>query len=159
MGNRHISTTFKWGRCHLGLLVGATLATTTVAFVILAQPQASTPTLLIQSDVDCTFAVDDGVSESIKAGVIRRIPTTLGEHLVTATTIDRKDRWKTVVNADQPIQKVVVIELLKVRAAPGRGAIGRPPNWSRTSERRRNKPRRLVRLPKRQRLAKVRFKS
>ena len=41
----------------------------------------------------------------------------LGEHLITAITSDGKDHWKTKVDLDKPLQKVVLIELVKVRAA------------------------------------------
>ncbi len=73
--------------------------------------------LLVQSDVDCTFALDDQPKQALKAGEIKKISATLGEHLVTALSADGKDRWKTVVDLDKPLQKVVLIELVKVRAA------------------------------------------
>jgi murein DD-endopeptidase MepM/ murein hydrolase activator NlpD len=73
--------------------------------------------MLLQSDLDCTFAIDDQPKQSLKAGDTVRISVTLGQHLVTAVSADGKDRWKTVVDADKPVQKVVLIELVKVRAA------------------------------------------
>ena len=106
------------------------LVSSASAFTLLAQQPAPatntsapqpTPTLLIQTDLDCTFTVDDGASVALLADVIKKMPIALGEHLITAVTADRKDQWKTVVNADKPVQKVVVIELQKVRAAREKG--------------------------------------
>ena len=106
------------------------LVSSASAFTLLAQQPASatntsapqaTPTLLIQTDLDCTFTVDDGASVALLADVIKKMPIAFGEHLITAVTADRKDQWKTVVNADKPVQKVVVIELQKVRAAREKG--------------------------------------
>ena len=102
----------------------ALLVLPAVAFVLLAQrPQeTTTPTvtataiLVIQTDLDCNFALDDGAVDTLKAGVIKKIPIVLGEHLVNAVSLDGKDRWKSVVVADKPLQKVVLIELQKVRA-------------------------------------------
>ena len=75
----------------------------------------SSPTLLVQTNLDCTFTVDDGETQVLKAGEIKRLPISLGEHLFTATSIDRKDQWRVVVNADKPLQKVVLIDLQKTR--------------------------------------------
>jgi hypothetical protein len=80
-----------------------------------ALPQAA-PTMLVESDLDCTFAIDDQPKQSLKAGDTVRISATLGQHLVTAVSADGKDHWKTVVDVDKPAQKVVLIELVKVRA-------------------------------------------
>jgi hypothetical protein len=77
----------------------------------------SAATLLIQSDMDCIFTVDDQPSQAMRSGETKRVTAALGEHLVTAVSGDGKDRWKTVVDFDKPVQKVVLIELLKVRAA------------------------------------------
>ncbi len=40
------------------------------------------PTLLLQADLDYTFALDDQPSQALKAAEIKRISATLGEHLV-----------------------------------------------------------------------------
>jgi hypothetical protein len=55
--------------------------------------------------------------QALKADDITKISVTLGEHLVTAVSSDGKDKWKGVVDLDKPLQKVVLIELVKVRAA------------------------------------------
>jgi regulator of replication initiation timing len=73
--------------------------------------------MLVQSDLDCTFAIDEQPKQPLKAGDTVRIPTALGQHLITAVSADGKDHWKTVVDVDKPVQKVVLIELVKVRAA------------------------------------------
>ena len=79
-----------------------------------AQPS---PTLLVQTDADCSFALDDGPGELLKAGPFKRSSITLGEHVVSCVSQDGKDRWRTVISADKPVQKVVLIELQKVRVA------------------------------------------
>src|SRR5260370_31915642 len=73
------------------------------------------PILLIQTNLDCTFALDGGASQTLKAKDIKRLPIPLGEHLVTALSLDGKDQWEMVVNADKPLQKVVLIDLKKMR--------------------------------------------
>jgi len=80
-------------------------------------PAQGGATMLVQSDLDCTFAIDDQPKQPLKAGDTVRISATSGQHLVTAVSADGKDRWKTVVDVDKPAQKVVLIELVKVRAA------------------------------------------
>jgi hypothetical protein len=77
----------------------------------------ASPILLVQSDTDCTFALDDEASQMLRAGEIKRVPVVIVEHLVTAVTTDGIDRWKMVVNSDRPGQRVVLIELLNVKSA------------------------------------------
>jgi len=82
-----------------------------------ASVAATGPTILLSSDVDCTVTLDDMPSERLTAGTIRKVRTTLGDHLITAATMDGQDSWKTVLQVEKPVQKVVVIELLKVKTA------------------------------------------
>ena len=80
-------------------------------------PPPTGATILLQSDLDCTFAIDDQSKQPLKAGETTRVSVSLGEHLVTAVSLDGKDHWKTVVNLESPVQKVVLVELVKLRAA------------------------------------------
>lgn len=73
--------------------------------------------MLIEVDMDCTFVLDGGPSRFLKAGQTKKVAVVLGKHLITAASIDEKDRWKTVVQLNKPTQRVVLIELGKVRAA------------------------------------------
>ena len=75
------------------------------------------PTLLIQTDVDCSFRLDDAPPQRLATGEVKSITTVLGEHVVTAISADRQDSWKMVVIVDQPLQRVIVIELLKMKVA------------------------------------------
>jgi len=77
---------------------------------------ATGPTILLRSDTDCNVTFDDGARQALLDGETRKVRTTLGEHLITAVSADGRDHWKTVVQIEKPIQKVVLIELLKVRA-------------------------------------------
>ncbi len=83
----------------------------------LSAPKPTAGTLLIQTDSDCVITPDDQPGQPMQRNETRKIVAPLGEHLLTAVSSDSKDHWKTVVNLDKPVQKVVLIELLKVRAA------------------------------------------
>jgi hypothetical protein len=73
--------------------------------------------LLVQADMDCTFRLDDQPGVSLKAFDPTKVQTGLGEHLLTAVSLDGQDHWTQVVQLAQPGQKVVLIELLNVKAA------------------------------------------
>jgi hypothetical protein len=84
------------------------------------KPTAPKPlgaTLLIQTDSDCMITLDDQPGQAMQLNETKKIAVPLGEHLLSAVSTDGKDHWKTVVALDKPVQKVVLIELLKVRAA------------------------------------------
>jgi hypothetical protein len=81
------------------------------------------PTILLRSDADCRVTFDDGPSQFLAAGVTRKVRTALGEHLVIAVSLDGKDDWKTVVQIEKPIQKVVLIELSKARTQRENGEV------------------------------------
>ncbi len=85
-----------------------------------AKPSAPKPTgatLLVQTDTDCMVVIDDQPGQPMLRAETKKITAPLGEHLLAAVSTDGKDQWKTVVNLDKPVQKVVLIELLKIRAA------------------------------------------
>jgi len=83
----------------------------------LSAPKPTGGTLLIQTDSDCVLTLDDQPAQPMQRTETKKITAPLGEHLLTAVTPDGKDHWKTVVNLDKPVQKVVLIELLTIRAA------------------------------------------
>ncbi|MFL6313470.1 MAG: hypothetical protein ACJ71W_15325 [Terriglobales bacterium] len=82
-----------------------------------AAPKPLGATLLIQTDSDCMITLDDQPAQVMQLNETKKIAMSLGEHLLGAVSTDGKDHWKTVVALDKPVQKVVLIELLKVRAA------------------------------------------
>jgi hypothetical protein len=109
-------------RC-CGLVVLLTLISMAIQFPAHAQqrklsaPKTTGATLLIQTDADCTVSLDDQPGQPMQRNETRKIVAPLGEHLLTALSADGKDHWKTVVNLDKPVQKVVLIELLKIKTA------------------------------------------
>lgn len=78
---------------------------------------STVPTLLIRSDTVCTYSIDDEESQPLSADKVKKVNTTIGEHLVEAVSVDGKDHWKAVIELDKSSQKVVLIELNKVRVA------------------------------------------
>jgi hypothetical protein len=109
-------------RC-CGLVVLLALISMAIHFPAHAQQRKLTATkptggtLLIQTDSDCVITLDDQPGQPMQRNETRKIVAPLGEHLLTAVSPDGKDHWKTVVNLDKPVQKVVLIELLTIRAA------------------------------------------
>jgi cell division protein FtsN len=73
--------------------------------------------LLVQADMDCTFRLDDQPGMALKANEPTKVQTGLGEHLLNAVSLDGRDHWKLVVELAQPMQKVVLIDLLNVQMA------------------------------------------
>jgi hypothetical protein len=76
-----------------------------------------TGTVLLSSDMDCSVRIDQGEAQSVSASKPTVLKVTLGEHLLTATSVDGKDVWRQVVNLDQPVQKVVLIALTPIQQA------------------------------------------
>jgi hypothetical protein len=73
--------------------------------------------VLLSSDVDCRFSIDDVPTGELAKDGKTFISVEIGEHLVEAFTKDGIDKWKTVLVADKPQQKVILIELEQKRAA------------------------------------------
>jgi hypothetical protein len=81
-------------------------------------PKPARATLLVTSDLNCTWTLDGKAQGELRADQPVTVAVGLGEHLVTAATADGgKDRWKGTVELKQPLQKNVHIELKAVRAA------------------------------------------
>jgi hypothetical protein len=94
-------------------------------------------TLLVQADMDCTFRLDDQPGMALKANEPTRVQVGLGEHLLNAVSLDGRDHWKQVVELAQPVQKVVLIDLVDVRMARQRTepeAVQSPPRQTAVSE-------------------------
>jgi hypothetical protein len=87
--------------------------------------------LLVTTDLDCTWALDGKAQGALREGQPVTVEVSVGEHLVTAATVNGgKDRWKGTVEVKFLHKKIVHIELKAVRAArlqaPRGSAAGNP---------------------------------
>jgi hypothetical protein len=136
-------------RCRIVLAAWLVLLTANPAMAVSkarAEQEASAPQrsggspvaiLLVQADMDCTFRLDDQPGMALKANEPTRVQAGLGEHLLNAASLDGRDHWKQVVELVQPVQKVVLIDLLNARMARQRAepeAAQSPPRQTASSE-------------------------
>ena len=70
--------------------------------------------LLISSDVDCTITIDVEASEFLSMDKPISVKVMPGQHLLVATSTDKRDTWKQVITLEKPEQKVISIALLPV---------------------------------------------
>jgi len=87
-------------------------------------PAAPTATLLIKSDMTALVSMDGepikkrgNEPAAIQPDEIVRHPVPLGEHIIEAVTLDGLDKWHEVLAVDKVGQRVVVVELERVREA------------------------------------------
>lgn len=73
-----------------------------------AQAPAS---LVVTSDMDCNWKLDGVKQARLSADDANVIKTTVGEHLIQATSLDGQAKWQGTVTADSSAQKVVKIPL------------------------------------------------
>ena len=73
-----------------------------------AQAPAS---LVVTSDMDSNWKLDGVEQDRLRAGDPNVIKTTIGEHLILATSLDGQTKWQGTVTADSSAQKEVKIPL------------------------------------------------
>lgn len=76
--------------------------------------------LIISSDVDCTVKVDDNAAVTLATDEPLVLKISPGDHIVSATSRDGRDKWRTVVDVDKP-SKAVIIPLAAAKQARERG--------------------------------------
>jgi hypothetical protein len=77
-----------------------------------ARPAVS---LLVTTDLDCDWKLDGRPQGRIRAKASAIVPSTLGQHLLEARTVDAQDSWKVVLEFRALEQYVVLIPLSDVR--------------------------------------------
>lgn len=83
------------------------------ALLLLPVPAAAQSSLLIRPDRDAWVEVDGKPASQIPfvAWTVYEIAVAPGEHLVTALTTDRRDRWEAVVNVMENNKTFVLVSL------------------------------------------------
>jgi hypothetical protein len=77
-----------------------------------ARPAVS---LLVTTDLDCDWKLDGRPQGRLRAKASAIVPSTLGQHLLEAKTVDAQDSWKIVLEFRALEQYVVLIPLSDVR--------------------------------------------
>jgi hypothetical protein len=72
-------------------------------------------TLLVTTDLDCNWKLDGRLQGRLHAKESTIVPSTLGQHLLEARTVDGQDTWKGVLEFRAPEQYVAAFSLLDVR--------------------------------------------
>jgi hypothetical protein len=65
--------------------------------------------------MDCEWKLDGTAQGRLKAGDVKTLAVSPGEHLAQAISADGQDKWQTVVNVGQSGQKALQIPLASVR--------------------------------------------
>lgn len=78
-------------------------------------PGQGTFTLVVNCDVPCNWQVDGEEKGAIQFGNIARAQVPAGDHILTATTTDGRDRTSQNVNGSGNSSKVVSLSLIPVR--------------------------------------------
>jgi hypothetical protein len=71
--------------------------------------------LLVTTDLDCDWKLDGRPQGRLRAKASAIVPSTLGQHLLEAKTVDAQDSWKVVLEFRALEQYVVLIPLSDVR--------------------------------------------
>ncbi len=79
---------------------------------------AGPASLLIEADMDCRIKLDGENVGVFKAGEPRKVRTSLGEHIIEATSLDGNYRWRKNLKVERAGQVIVQPELMeqKLRA-------------------------------------------
>jgi hypothetical protein len=70
---------------------------------------------LVTTDLDCEWKLDGTMQGRLKAGDVKTVQVSLGEHLVQVVSADGQDKWQTAVTVSQSGQKTLQIPLSGIR--------------------------------------------
>ena len=77
----------------------------------------STATILVVCDLACNLKLDGETKGTLDAGGSKKVPVSLGQHLVNATTTDGLDKVEQEVDLKTPAQTIVRLQLQPLRDA------------------------------------------
>jgi hypothetical protein len=72
-------------------------------------------TLLVTTDMDCDWKLDGGSQGRLNADDAKIIAVSTGKHLVQATSVDGKDKWRTIIAISGEDQEIAEIQLKDVQ--------------------------------------------
>jgi hypothetical protein len=77
--------------------------------------QVASASILVRADVDCRIQVDDHALGLLKAGTVKSLRATLGEHLIRAVAeADNTEVWEETVTIQKAEQFVVTTQLTAI---------------------------------------------
>ena len=82
-----------------------------------AKPKPSSATILVVCDLACTWNLDAKAMGSLAAGNSKKVPVSLGQHLLDAVTTDGHDKVEREIEVKTTAQTIMRFELQPVRDA------------------------------------------
>lgn len=107
------------GACVYALSTGTALAHQDVGPILMPKPKPkpASATLLVMCDIACTWKLDGEVKGIIAEGGVKKVPISLGQHIVDAATGDGQDRLEKEVDLERTGQTILRIQLKPIRDA------------------------------------------